>query len=501
MASGPLRANQLTLTDITGLTENTESGRAVALDTGDLRRKFNFGDRISELGVKQDPFFRMLSLYSKKPTDDPEFKYVEKRSSFQKRYSYVVAQGATEGALAADEDLGALAVDATLWIKVKTDYKSSGLIGSKFGQSGNAVDIGDAGTQPTFYIPGSLIKINTNDDVTSWDVKSYVIGRIQTVTASTSESVNLKLIITRTYSGSNSILCSFTAASTPISEVYDKYIAVGTEPLEAARSYIVGNAHGRGTSYPTTWLDQPFSTDYGYTQIFKTSLIMDNTMRATMLKYEGNEFSRSWREKLIEHKWDIETDLLFGTLHKDTDNFYYTQGIVDYALGFGNVFTLDISSKTHDEFLEDCSQFYDPRFNNEETTLNMVSTNVWNWMHKLGGYYANNVGIDGQFRSDLTVIASGNFRGLTMSKVQLSTGPVLNVVRNVHLDGSPVKMIGVNMRNVKYRPLVGNGINRDTSVYIGVESLERGGVDARVDLILTEAGLEPSGTEQVAVWK
>jgi len=26
-------------------------------DTGDLRRKYNFGDRVSELAIAQDPFF------------------------------------------------------------------------------------------------------------------------------------------------------------------------------------------------------------------------------------------------------------------------------------------------------------------------------------------------------------------------------------------------------------------------------------------------------------
>ena len=29
--------------------------------TGDLRRRYNFGDRISELAIAQDPFFRMVS--------------------------------------------------------------------------------------------------------------------------------------------------------------------------------------------------------------------------------------------------------------------------------------------------------------------------------------------------------------------------------------------------------------------------------------------------------
>ena len=30
-------------------------------DTGDLRRKYNFGDRVSELNIAQDPFFRFVS--------------------------------------------------------------------------------------------------------------------------------------------------------------------------------------------------------------------------------------------------------------------------------------------------------------------------------------------------------------------------------------------------------------------------------------------------------
>ena len=41
------------------------------LDTGVLRRKYNFGDRVSELQIAQDPFFRLVSKIAKKPTDDP----------------------------------------------------------------------------------------------------------------------------------------------------------------------------------------------------------------------------------------------------------------------------------------------------------------------------------------------------------------------------------------------------------------------------------------------
>lgn len=31
-------------------------GSGPGLDTGDMRRKFNFGDRVSELAIPQDPF-------------------------------------------------------------------------------------------------------------------------------------------------------------------------------------------------------------------------------------------------------------------------------------------------------------------------------------------------------------------------------------------------------------------------------------------------------------
>ena len=40
-------------------------GTSTNFDTGDLRRKYNFGDRVSELAIAQDPFFRFLSKVAK----------------------------------------------------------------------------------------------------------------------------------------------------------------------------------------------------------------------------------------------------------------------------------------------------------------------------------------------------------------------------------------------------------------------------------------------------
>ena len=82
------------------------------LNTGVLRRKYNFGDRVSELNIAQDPFFRLMAKLSKKPTDDPEFKFTERRPSFHKRYAYVsgwVENDGTEvvGGTGGDADLTA----------------------------------------------------------------------------------------------------------------------------------------------------------------------------------------------------------------------------------------------------------------------------------------------------------------------------------------------------------------------------------------------------------
>ena len=53
-------------------------GTSTDLSTGDIRRRYNFGSRVSELAIPQDPFFRFVSKVAKKPVDDPQFKFSEK---------------------------------------------------------------------------------------------------------------------------------------------------------------------------------------------------------------------------------------------------------------------------------------------------------------------------------------------------------------------------------------------------------------------------------------
>ena len=487
------------------------------LDTGDLRRKFNFGDRISELSLAQDPFFRFVSMAAKKPTDDPQFKFTEKRGSWNKRYAYPTAFSADN--VTWDEDLSADNSTAqyddyetagnTVYVKMACDYQNTGNRSSIFGNTSNDIVIGGASTQPAFFLPGHLVKIPFAASAAG-AMGSYSVVKVISVTAqdeSTAaptshgqgEAVILKAEVVKTKDGGDDYFAGPLGVNTPVGDVTATTSIAGATQgagLEASRCYVVGSTFDKGTGYPETWKDQPYSTGYGQCQIFKTSMVMDNTDRATVLKYEGNEWARIWKEKLIEHKWDIEQSLLFGTQNA---SYRTTQGAADWILNNGNLFSLAIATKSQDDFLDDLSNLLDPRYNNAAPTVFFCSTQVYNWLHKLSGYFANNVEISANYRADMTMVGKKKVLGLDTTTISTVYGDI-NVVRNVHLDGTNIAILGVNMKNCAYRPLVGNGINRDTSIYVGVQTLENSGVDRRVDQILTEAGMEWSMPESHAIW-
>lgn len=470
-------------------------------DTGDLRRKFNFGDQVSELAIAQDPFFRFVSKVSKKPTDDPSFKFTEKRHSYHKRYCYAVSHAATSAVGTTDPTIAAGAVDAgdTYYVKFGTDYKNTGNIGVVYNNSNASnFQVGDANTQPSFLVPDQLIKLNyraAGEATNLYVPTGYLVAKIKSTTSSGNYIIAELEIVKGTSSSVDLIGSSDTVLWTTSTDTHTLTVS---SQLEVARCYVIGTAHGEGSGYPETWKDQPYSTGFGLTQIWKTSMAMTNTARATVLKYEPNEWARVWKDKLVEHKWDIEQSLLFGS-QGSQNSVQYTEGAVNFLTNYCNTFSLDTASKTADDFLDDMSIFLDPRVNNANATVFFVSTAVYNWLHKLGGYFSNNLNINSNFSADLAVTGRKKVLGLDTTTINTVYGN-MNVVRNVHLDGTAVKIAAINMKYAKYRPLVGNGVNRDTSVYVGVQTLENSGVDRRVDLILTEAGMEWCMPEAHAIW-
>ena len=65
--------------------------------TPDVRRIYNFGDRVADLAPEESPFFVYLSKVSKVPTDDSVFRYLEDRSKIDWTSRNFLLSGAVNG--------------------------------------------------------------------------------------------------------------------------------------------------------------------------------------------------------------------------------------------------------------------------------------------------------------------------------------------------------------------------------------------------------------------
>ena len=322
--------------EATAAPNNPQGGHddSSGLLTGALRRKYNFGDRVSELNVAQDPFFRFLSKVSKKPTNDPQFKYTERRPSWHKRYAYAAGIGANTSF--SDSNTNNADADDDIWYaKMGTDYSNAGNLQNILGNTVTQ-ELGVASTKPQFFLVGQVVKFPVTLGSASGAL-DYISARVLDVADGDTGYVNLKLQTVKGVGTTGSVLKGV-PASIDNGSVAAKDAAVNEETLAPFKCYVVGSAFEEGSGYPDTWKDQPWSTQYGQTQIWKTAMAMTNTARATELKYSANEWARVWKEHLIAHKWDIEQSLLFGKQFSDDTGINYTQGAVDYCLNFGNIF-------------------------------------------------------------------------------------------------------------------------------------------------------------------
>ena len=116
----------------------------------------------------------------------------------------------------------------------------------------------------------------------------------------------------------------------------------------------------------------------------------------------------------------------------------------------------------------------------------MASLPVVTYMNKLkNGFMGCSTDSGYSYNLDFSDAEGG--LGHKVMKVDTVHGS-LSIIKNPLLKGIGSSMlVGCDLGNVSYRPLVGNGLNRDTYIETNVQSPDE---DARKDLILTEAGLE-----------
>ena len=175
----------------------------------------------------------------------------------------------------------------------------------------------------------------------------------------------------------------------------------------------------------------------------------------------------------------------------------HTHGIVPYTESNGKVYTMTYASSGYDAFLDAMEDFFAPEGGNSGNKLVLASRKVITYLNKLGnGSFLNNSVGSSQYKLDVTSIP-GNF-GHTVTKVNTIFG-------NLHFIAEPLLRgpwedycVAIDMKNVAYRPLAGNGINRDTFIETNIQD---NGVDGRKDQIITEAGLEIQLPETHAILK
>jgi hypothetical protein len=141
--------------------------------------------------------------------------------------------------------------------------------------------------------------------------------------------------------------------------------------------------------------------------------------------------------------------------------------------------------------------FFAPETGNSGSKLVLASRKVITFLNKLGdnGFLNNTVG-SSQYRLDVTNIP-GSF-GHNVTKINTIYGDLHFVAEPLLRGMWEDYAIAIDLKNVAYRPLFGNGISRDTHI---ITNVQNNNVDGRKDIILTEAGLEISLPETHAILK
>ena len=437
-----------------GTLKHSDPG-AVIDSTVHSRRLYNFSDRVADLAPDESPFFVYLSKVAKVPTDDPQFRFLEDRNKIAITDRAFLVQAAVT--LSAAGSLTTVTFDTA---------------------GGASVD---------WLVKGMVIAIGEDDDSTNQPAHNIV--RVESL----SDSGAYTTASVRTISKAG-------AASAELA-VDDN-----------TKCMVIGTSFEEGSGSPDVW-SRELDNDYGYTQIFKTACELTNTARATRYRGYADEWQRIWNLKLREHKVDIERAMLFGQ-RASIQGIQYSEGIagqimknsqsnavvgggqVSYNEGEAYFKSVTAAEWTYDDMLSDLEVIFDPARGGNSSKLALCSLPVISQFNKMG---------DGGFIDNSTASTQAQYM---IERAQGSFGHRVTKVDTIHGDITLIKeplfrglaagfMCMVDLDHVSYRPLVGNGLNRDTHIVTNVQSDDE---DLRKDMILTEAGLEVSLPETHALF-
>ena len=424
---------------------------ALSLSLGS-RRLYDFSDRVADLAPEESPFFTYLSKVGKVPTSDSQFRFLEDRTKM----------AFTDRSFNISTNLAAVSAGATVsaTITAAASWLIKGMVISVTSFTGNS------------------------------GAPNHANAIITAINSST--SIDIKWL---TNPGSDADPAAFT-----------------NEAAQLGQATVIGTAFAEGTGAPDVW-SQELDHDYGYTQIFKTACEMSNTARATVYKGYADEWQRIWNLKLREHKVDIERAMLFGQ-RASSGGVNYTEGICGHIMANGQSQTIEdaeqlvytegqaylktvaAASLTYDVLLRDLEVVFDPARGGNTSKLALASLPVISLFNKLGdgvGFIGDTIGGGARYNFEAS---KGSF-GHKIMKIDTVHGDISLVREPLFRKGAGEFMCLVDLDHVAYRPLVGNGVNRDTAITTNVQQADE---DLRKDLILTEAGLEVSLPETHALF-
>lgn len=237
---------------------------------------------------------------------------------------------------------------------------------------------------------------------------------------------------------------------------------------------IIGFADQEGGSAPNAISFDP-TTDYNYTQIFKTSVNVTNTLRSTYLR-TGDKEQEQLTKALKLHMYDLERTFFFGRRHianaSTSQPTRYTGGltsmitsVADAASGF--TAANKISELEFDRLLVENIFAWGSKekvaFCGARVASNFMQIAKARWQpQQVNGAYGVNMSRYSTFAGDLLVHLHPMFR---------------------QIPGMDSTMIILDLQHLKYRYLDG----RDTSLQRDVQSPD---ADGKKHYYMTEAGLE-----------
>jgi len=419
------------------------------------RRLYDFSDRIADLAPDESPFFVYLSKVGKVPTSDSQFRFLEDRTKVHITDRSFFIDGA--------QSLPDAGGSANITIE-----KSKG---------GSGTD-----NQVKWLIKGMVVQFAQNvNSGADTEAITQGIARIESVTHNANDT---------------------TINVTTVETTGDAAVTLDDE----GEAVVIGTSYEQGSGAPDVW-SQDLDNDYGYTQIFKTACEMSNTARATVYRGYADEWQRIWNLKLREHKVDIERAMLFG-MRGSQGGIQYSDGIVGHILKNGTVTdgtigayaegvpylsTMAASELTYDGLLTAFETMYDPARGGSQSKLCLASLPVITHFNKIAGF------AEGSLTAQLSQYnfeASQGAFGHKVMKIETVHGDCTLIKEPLFRNNASGHMCFVDLNHVSYRPLVGNGVNRDTSITTNVQQADE---DLRKDMILTEAGLEVSIPESHAL--